>query len=167
MNLHYCYFLDPIYGPAGSSGNAPSAWHFISPTHFDNRCPQDRQFQLRREPYFMPLMQTHMTGGGEQPLKWYNNTIIWAPDAQSSDSFRWPTCVATIRPCSSRFHEVFNNIWVRNDYQRYNASDPVRQLSKQKRRNSKSHRLRRRLQGDLRLQDWAWSVAERPDLSVS
>jgi hypothetical protein len=124
MDLHYCYFLDSAYGGPGDSGDAPGPM-FISHSIFDNRCPRYVDcMNPQGDPFFMPLMQLHLTGGGEQPLKWYNNTVIWSPDTGGNES-TWMACLRGDNPAVlGPFHEVFNCIWVRTDYQRYTGTGP-------------------------------------------
>jgi hypothetical protein len=124
MNLHYCYFLDSAYGGPGDSGTAAGPM-YISHCIFDNRCPRLVDCtNPQGEPFFMPLMQTHFTGGCQQPLKWYNNTIIWAPDTQGAvDSYM--NHITGNENATIAWHETFNNIYVRIDYQRYTGTDFV------------------------------------------
>ena len=125
FNIHYCYFLDSAFGGCEQTGNAPTA-SYVSHCVFDSRCPRlvDVGTAWNGEPFFMPLNQLHMTGGGEQPLKWYNNTIIWAPDAQGNDNCYMNHIQGNNPAVLGAFHEVFNNIWVRTDYQRYTGASP-------------------------------------------
>jgi hypothetical protein len=99
---------------------------FISHCIFDNRCCKLVDTGTGYEPYVsMPMMQLHFAGGGEMPLKFFNNTVVFSPDQQGSIDF-WVAHVRGDNPVirSGAFHEVFNCIYVRNDYQRYYGKNP-------------------------------------------
>ena len=69
LNLHYCYFLDCVFGGPRTIWQCGRARSYISHCIFDNRCPKIVDcMNPRGKSYFMPLMQTHFTGGGEMPL---------------------------------------------------------------------------------------------------
>jgi hypothetical protein len=130
-NLHYCYFLDCVLGGPGQYfrdftvlGDALAPW-YVSHCIFDNRCPKLVDTGTGYEPYVsMPLWQMHMASGGEMPIKFFNNTVIFSPDQQGSINF-WMAHIRGDNPAVRSYHEVFNCIYARSDYQRYYGKNPT------------------------------------------
>jgi hypothetical protein len=128
MVVHHCYFLDsPLGGLENDAGSNTLNTQAIYFSHniFDHRCPRivDTGTSPQSEPYLAAFNAPHYNAGVRCPYKWYNNTVIWSPDANGKKG-PWLTHCEGDESATSPFHENFNNIVMVLDYQRYVGNAP-------------------------------------------
>jgi hypothetical protein len=121
MEIGYCFFSNSAIGGNDGSGTAATAdlgQIFVHHNVWDQRIQKCSSWG---NDTFPPFMWQNHSASGNQPRKNYNNTVFWAPDNEDAQSFGFQhnsnndnTATGT-----QRAHEVFNNLFIRQDVQRY------------------------------------------------
>jgi hypothetical protein len=126
--VHHCYFLDSPLGGLENDSSAPtfaSQAIYFAFNIFDHRCPHliDTGTSPQSEPYLAAFNVPHYNQGVRCPYKFFNNTVIWSPDANGNKG-PWLTHTEGGDNATSPYHENFNNIVMVMDYQRYVGNGP-------------------------------------------
>lgn len=127
LEIGYCWFLNSAFGGYGVGGNELTSpnpgQEYIHHNIFDHRIA--RCTHWRAQPHPNPLWISHSPDADSHPRKIYNNLFIFGPDCEQESHAGLahnPSSVDAADNFDAIAHELFNNIVIRWDTQRY---DPL------------------------------------------
>jgi hypothetical protein len=117
VEIGYSFLLNSAFGGNGARGNDPNPgeWYF----HHNVIDARTQVVSVWGRESFPPFVWLNHSADGSQPRKYYNNTLLWAPDVLDLASCGF-NHNSNYDSSSDVPHEVFNNIVIRQDTQRYN-----------------------------------------------
>jgi hypothetical protein len=123
FELGYCFFLNAGFWGQGVNGSEDMEWDpgkwFIHHNVIDCRVQNCYDWRLNPGPQKIAFRHSP---DGQQPQKIYNNTLFWGPDQEEQGELgiqhlrQWDVTATG----AAAAHEVFNNLCIRHDTQRYN-----------------------------------------------
>ncbi len=119
VEIGYCFVMNSALGGNGSPPRDSNGgrW-YVHHNVVDARTQKCSDWRAETTP---PFLWLNHSASGSQPRKNYNNTVLFGPDPEDEQGFGF-NHNSNRDNTSSEAHEVFNNLFIRHDTQRYDPA---------------------------------------------